>query len=220
MDERLESSLRDAERPAEAWVPAHLEGREFGREDAHAALLRILPTLERYARRLVPTGRKRRPPATREDLVQFAALVALTRFQVAFDSGAKLPEWWCDDARLRAYMRGVMHRRLRRLVRDAPRERGDLPEHLAAATALECHDEHHDVLGCLSGVRNEDLRLLARYAQGLSYEELAAEFGASAAALAKRRARALIALRARCQRCPLRRESGCPFEQAGWIPAS
>lgn len=220
MDERVESSLRDAEWPVGEWVPARLEGREFGREDAHAALLRILPTLERYARRLVPTRRKRRPPTTREDLVQFAALVALTRFQVAFDSGAELPEWWRDDARLQAYMRGVMHRRLRRLVRDAPRERGDLPEHVAAATALEFHDEHRDVLGCLIGLRSEDLRLLARYSQGLNYEELAAEFGASAAALAKRRARALSAQRARCQRCPLRRESGCPLEQAGWIPAS
>ena len=219
MDERLESNLREAERPAEAWVPAHFEGREFGREDAHAALLRVLPNLERYARGLVPTRRRRRPPATREDLVQFAALVALTRLEVAFDSGATPPEWWRDDGRLRAYMRGVMHRRLRRLVRDAPRERGDLPEHVAAATALEFHDDH-DPLGCLTGLRSEDLRLLARYSQGLSYEELAAEFGASAAALAKRRARALIALRARCQRCPLRRESGCPLEQAGWIPAS
>jgi len=218
MDERFETSLREVEGPAEeAWGGPALEDPESGRRHAHAALLRVLPHLERYARRLVPPRRNRRPPAAREDLVQFAALVALTRLQNAFDSGSELPAWWRDEARLGAYMCGIMKRRLRRLLRDAPRELdGLLPTDAAVVSEAPAfdHEERRDVLGCLSGLRRDDVRLLTRYAQGLGYEQLAGEFGASAAALAKRRARALNGLRARCQRCSLRRESACPLAQA------
>lgn len=219
MDERIEASAEGEKCAAGDWHATASVGLGFGRADAHAALLRVLSDVEVFARRLVPAERRRCAPAAREDLVQFAALVALTRLQEALDAGASLPEWWLDDARLRAYLRGIVQRRLRRLLRDAPREFA-LPANAPTypePSALERQELRRGVLGCLLGLRVADLRLLARHAAGASYEELAPEFGASAAALAKRRARALAVLRARCLHCPLRRESTCPFVSLGWL---
>lgn len=192
------------------------------RPEAHAALARVLPELERSAVRLLPARRARRAIAAREDLVQFAALVALSALEAGYRTRGKAPPWWRSDAQLCAYLRGVLQRGVKRMLRDAAREVEDsltlewLPARSEPAP-LARREERRRVRTCLAGVRVEDLRLLARFGQGRGYEELAPLVGSNAGALAKRRVRTLAGLRERCRSCSHRRENGCSWVRLDWL---
>lgn len=193
----------------------------LARSDAHAALARVLPGLERYSRRLIPEGHARRLSISHEDLVQFAALVALARLDADLRAGNPPAEWWLSDARLENYLRGVMWRRLKRTLRDRREAPVSItPELVTGAdepAPFGSRDVRRRVRACLAGFSARELRLFARFGRGRSYEELAPRIQISPAALAKRRVRALADLRDRCRNCPLRREHGCAWIPRGWL---
>jgi DNA-directed RNA polymerase specialized sigma24 family protein len=187
----------------------------------HAVLARVLPELERRARRLVPEHRHGCLGVAGEDLVQFAALAALSRLEAARRAGAPLPDWWQSDERLGSYMSGLMRRRLMRVLRDQRERAGSLvPEGIPAASEPEPgsrRERRQRVRACLAGIAPQELRAFARFGQGRSYEELAPGLRVTPDTLAKRRVRALAGLRERCRSCPLRRQQGCAWIPRGWL---
>lgn len=191
------------------------------RSEAHAALGRVLPELERYGQRLVPEHRAGLVGVAGEDLVQFASVAVLSRLEVDLAAGNGPSPWWREDGHLLGYLRGIMWRRLKRVLRE--RRAAALPldiETVAGAPApaeiVRC-EERARLRACLGGILPWDLRLFARFGSGRSYAELSSRSGLSPDALAKRRARALAELRERCQGCPLRRAQGCAWVPRGWL---
>lgn len=203
------------------------------RSAAHAALARVLPELEQYGLRLVPEHRAGSMGVSGEDLVQVAALAVLSVLESELGRSSSLPRWWQDDGRLFSYLRGIMWRHLKRVLRDRRETGASLalelvaegtgPGSLIRREDVRCDEvrceERARVRACLAGVLASDLRLFAHFGRGRSYESLASRSGLSSDALAKRRARALADLRQRCLGCARRREHGCPWIPRGWLGA-
>lgn len=127
------------------------------RSVAHAALARVLPELERHGQRLIPEHRAGQVGVAGEDLVQFASLAVLSRLEADLGAGNGLSRWWREDELLLAYLRGIMWRRLKRVVRQR-REAAVPLGHEAVAGAggpepapVRC-EERARLRACLGGI--------------------------------------------------------------------
>jgi RNA polymerase sigma factor (sigma-70 family) len=158
---------------------------------------------------------------SREDLVQFVAVAALTKVERRHRESGTVPEWCQPEERMRAYLRGMLARTVLRMLRDArARREVALPmERLVREgrpSRLERLEERDHARACLEAFTVDDLRLFLQFGDGHSYAELAGRIGSSPAALAKRRARALDRLRERCRGCSWRIDNGCSWLPRGW----
>lgn len=179
-------------------------------EAAREALVRALPWLER---RSAGCGGAR-ALERREELVQATLTAALARIEGVRARSGAAPEWCLDDQRLRRYLGGMLKRLHQRQQREASvrravtlrREPVDRESSLESAEACAC-------LAQLAAAQ-QDLWPCPSEAKDLA--ERARERGCTAAALAKRRARALRRLRERCRTCSIRIEQGCALAPSHW----